>query len=237
MGSLPGARARRAAARRRRDADRDLHLAGVGHRGALRGGLRRAAACARRACSARGCARTWRRHEAPRAELAVEGRAGGGDRLHRRLPAALGRPLLPEHDHPVAWSSRSARWGSTSSPATAATCRSGQGAFLGLGAYTVGDLCTTQRGRRPVASGCPRAGVVAGLFAALLGVIAMRTRGHAFVILTIAFLFLCSSSRPTGASLTNGTARPHAAAPDLEHRLPVLALLLLADRAARGCRC
>ena len=64
----------------------------------------------------------------------------------------------------------------------------GQGAFLGLGAYTAAIL-TTKVGGDPFVW-VPAAGLVGGLFAALLGVIAMRTRGHAFVILTIAFLFL-----------------------------------------------
>ena len=65
----------------------------------------------------------------------------------------------------------------------------GQGAFVGLGAYTLAILAT----RVPDVSvwwWVPVGGVVAGLFAALLGVIALRTRGHSFVIITIAFLFL-----------------------------------------------
>ena len=72
----------------------------------------------------------------------------------------------------------------------------GQGAFIGLGAYTVG-ICVSDIGGSPWVW-VPVAGLVAGGMAALLGVVAMRARGHAFVILTIAFLFLCSCSRPTG---------------------------------------
>jgi ABC-type branched-subunit amino acid transport system ATPase component/ABC-type branched-subunit amino acid transport system permease subunit len=79
----------------------------------------------------------------------------------------------------------------------------GQGAFLGLGAYTVG-LCVNKIGGSPWVW-VPAAGVVAGGLAALLGVVAMRARGHAFVILTIAFLFLVQLLATNWDSLTNGT--------------------------------
>ena len=81
----------------------------------------------------------------------------------------------------------------------------GQGAFVGLGAYTLAILAT----RVPDVSvwwWVPVGGVVAGLFAALLGVIALRTRGHSFVIITIAFLFLLQLVAINWPSLTNGTA-------------------------------
>src|SRR5204862_6962154 len=64
----------------------------------------------------------------------------------------------------------------------------GQGAFIGLGGYTAAILSTKVGGNPFV--WVPAAGVVAALFAAALGVIAMRARGHTFVILTIVFLFL-----------------------------------------------
>jgi len=79
----------------------------------------------------------------------------------------------------------------------------GQGAFIGLGAYTVG-LCVNKIGGSPWVW-VPVAGVVAGGIAALLGVVAMRARGHAFVILTIAFLFLAQLLATNWDSLTNGT--------------------------------
>jgi ABC-type branched-subunit amino acid transport system ATPase component/ABC-type branched-subunit amino acid transport system permease subunit len=79
----------------------------------------------------------------------------------------------------------------------------GQGAFIGLGAYTVG-LCVTKIGGSPWVW-IPVAGVVAGAVAALLGVVAMRARGHSFVILTIAFLFLMQLLATNWDSLTNGT--------------------------------
>jgi ABC-type branched-subunit amino acid transport system ATPase component/ABC-type branched-subunit amino acid transport system permease subunit len=79
----------------------------------------------------------------------------------------------------------------------------GQGAFLGLGAYVVGIGVTKVGGSPWVWIGA--AGVVAALFAALLGVVAMRARGHSFVILTIAFLFLLQIVATNWDSLTNGT--------------------------------
>ncbi len=80
----------------------------------------------------------------------------------------------------------------------------GQGAFLGLGAYTLAILST--RVDLSVWVWVPVAGLVAGIFAALLGVIALRTRGPSFVIMTIAFLFLLQIVATNWSSLTNGTA-------------------------------
>src|SRR3954465_1289297 len=56
----------------------------------------------------------------------------------------------------------------------------GQGAFLGLGAYTLGIM--SPKFDVPIWVWVPVAGVVAAVFAALLGVIALRTRGPSFVI-------------------------------------------------------
>jgi ABC-type branched-subunit amino acid transport system ATPase component/ABC-type branched-subunit amino acid transport system permease subunit len=79
----------------------------------------------------------------------------------------------------------------------------GQGAFVGLGAYVVG-ICVGKIGGS-VWVWIPVAGLVAGFVAALLGVVAMRARGHSFVILTIAFLFLLQLLATNWDSLTNGT--------------------------------
>jgi ABC-type branched-subunit amino acid transport system ATPase component/ABC-type branched-subunit amino acid transport system permease subunit len=79
----------------------------------------------------------------------------------------------------------------------------GQGAFVGLGAYTLG-ICVTDIGGSPWVW-VPVAGLLAGGVAALLGVVAMRARGHAFVILTIAFLFLVQLLATNWDELTNGT--------------------------------
>jgi branched-chain amino acid transport system permease protein len=80
----------------------------------------------------------------------------------------------------------------------------GQGAFLGLGAYTTAIL-STKVGASPFVW-VPVAGLVTGIVAAFLGVVAMRARGHAFVILTIAFLFLVQLVATNWKQLTNGTA-------------------------------
>jgi ABC-type branched-subunit amino acid transport system ATPase component/ABC-type branched-subunit amino acid transport system permease subunit len=79
----------------------------------------------------------------------------------------------------------------------------GQGAFLGLGAYTAGILSNDVGGSPFV--WVPAAGLLGALVAAFLGVVAMRARGHAFVILTIAFLFLVQLIATNWKELTNGT--------------------------------
>jgi ABC-type branched-subunit amino acid transport system ATPase component/ABC-type branched-subunit amino acid transport system permease subunit len=80
----------------------------------------------------------------------------------------------------------------------------GQSAFIGLGAYTVG-VGTAKVGGDPFVW-VPVAGLLAALFAGLLGVIAMRTRGFAFVIITIAALFILQIVATNWDSLTNGTS-------------------------------
>jgi len=81
----------------------------------------------------------------------------------------------------------------------------GQGAFLGLGAYTLA-IMSTRVESVSVWLWVPLGGIVAGAFAALLGVIALRTRGPSFVIMTIAFLFLLQLVATNWPALTNGTA-------------------------------
>src|SRR4051794_23868458 len=80
----------------------------------------------------------------------------------------------------------------------------GQSAFLGIGAYTVG-LLSIRVDISPFVF-VPLAGIVGAAFAALLGVVAMRTRGHAFVILTIAFLLLTQLVLLNWPSFTKGSA-------------------------------
>src|SRR3954468_12367624 len=80
----------------------------------------------------------------------------------------------------------------------------GQGAFLGLGAYTLAILST--RVDVSVWVWVPVAGLVAAVFAGLLGLVALRTRGPAFVILTISFLFLLQIVVTNWRSLTKGSA-------------------------------
>ncbi|ABL83938.1 MULTISPECIES: branched-chain amino acid ABC transporter ATP-binding protein/permease [unclassified Nocardioides] len=80
----------------------------------------------------------------------------------------------------------------------------GQGAFLGLGGYTIGVLA----GRYPDASPwlwVPLGGIVAAGVALILGFVSLRSRGPAFVIITVAFLFLVQVIAVNWVSLTNGT--------------------------------
>jgi ABC-type branched-subunit amino acid transport system ATPase component/ABC-type branched-subunit amino acid transport system permease subunit len=81
----------------------------------------------------------------------------------------------------------------------------GQGAFVGLGGYTVGVLAT----KFPDVSAwfwIPVAGVVAAVVALVLGLVSLRSRGPSFVIITVAFLFLVQVVAVNWVSLTGGTA-------------------------------
>jgi branched-chain amino acid transport system permease protein len=81
----------------------------------------------------------------------------------------------------------------------------GQGAFIGLGGYTIGVLAT----RQPDLSvwiWVPVAGVVTALVALVLGFVSLRSSGPSFVIITVAFLFLVQVIAVNWVSLTNGTA-------------------------------
>jgi branched-chain amino acid transport system permease protein len=80
----------------------------------------------------------------------------------------------------------------------------GQSAFIGLGAYTVG-IGASKVGGDPFVW-VPVAGLVAAFVAALLGLIAKRTRGFAFVIITIAALFILQIIAINWDSLTGGTS-------------------------------
>ena len=77
-----------------------------------------------------------------------------------------------------------------------------QGAFLGIGAYTaaIGSLNV---GGSPF-YWIPLAGLVAGFFAFLLGLLALRTRGFSFAILTVSFLILVRIITQNWDALTNG---------------------------------
>jgi branched-chain amino acid transport system permease protein len=79
----------------------------------------------------------------------------------------------------------------------------GQSSFIGLGAYTVGILATRVGGSPFV--WLPAAGLVAALFALVLGAVATRLRGHSFVIATIAALFLLQIVATNWRGFTHGT--------------------------------
>ncbi len=87
----------------------------------------------------------------------------------------------------------------------------GQTVFLGIGAYTTAILSLRVFGPDEFGQGganpfyfVPISAIVAGLFAAAVGPIIMRTRGHSFVILTIAFLFVMQLVALNWGELTYG---------------------------------
>ncbi|WP_084596668.1 ABC transporter permease subunit [Nocardioides aequoreus] len=80
----------------------------------------------------------------------------------------------------------------------------GQGAFIGLGGYTIGVMCTKLPDSNPWVW-VPLAGLVAAVVALVLGLVSLRSSGPAFVIITVAFLFLVQVIAVNWKSLTNGT--------------------------------
>jgi ABC-type branched-subunit amino acid transport system ATPase component/ABC-type branched-subunit amino acid transport system permease subunit len=81
----------------------------------------------------------------------------------------------------------------------------GQGAFIGLGGYTIG-ICATRFDSVTPWVWVPLAAVVTAVVALLLGLVSLRTRGPSFVIITVAFLFLVQVIAVNWKDLTNGTA-------------------------------
>lgn len=81
----------------------------------------------------------------------------------------------------------------------------GQGAFIGLGGYTIGVLASRFESVSPWLW-VPVAGVVTAVVAVLLGLVSLRSRGPSFVIITVAFLFLVQVIAVNWVSVTNGTA-------------------------------
>jgi ABC-type branched-subunit amino acid transport system ATPase component/ABC-type branched-subunit amino acid transport system permease subunit len=79
----------------------------------------------------------------------------------------------------------------------------GQSAFLGLGAYTTA-IIAIDKGINPFLV-APLGGLVAALVAGVVGWIVMRTRGHAFVIITIALLLLLQTIGLNMGSITGGS--------------------------------
>jgi branched-chain amino acid transport system permease protein len=80
----------------------------------------------------------------------------------------------------------------------------GQGAFLGYGAYTTALLSLHVHVSIWILM--PLGGVVAALIAAVLGLVSMRTRGHAFVIITIALVYISQIAAINWKSFTGGTS-------------------------------
>ncbi|MGW4033802.1 branched-chain amino acid ABC transporter ATP-binding protein/permease [Streptomyces sp. NPDC004838] len=81
----------------------------------------------------------------------------------------------------------------------------GQGAFIGLGGYTIGVLATKVDSVTPWLW-VPVAGVVSAAVAVLLGLVSLRSRGPSFVIITVAFLSLVQVIAINWDGLTNSTA-------------------------------
>ena len=81
----------------------------------------------------------------------------------------------------------------------------GQGAFIGLGGYTIGVLAGRYADVNPWLW-VPVAGLVAAVVALVLGFVSLRSRGPSFVIITVAFLFLVQVIAVNWVSVTNGSA-------------------------------
>jgi branched-chain amino acid transport system permease protein len=79
----------------------------------------------------------------------------------------------------------------------------GQSAFMGLGAYTTA-LLTLHLHVSPWWM-MPLGGILAAAVAGAVGVVIMRTRGHAFVIITIAFLLILQLIALNWTSFTGGS--------------------------------
>jgi branched-chain amino acid transport system permease protein len=79
----------------------------------------------------------------------------------------------------------------------------GHSAFLGVGSYTAAVIAM-HSGMNPLYL-APLGGVVAVVLATLLGLVVLRTRGHAFVIITIALLLSAQIIATNWVSLTNGS--------------------------------
>ncbi|HEU4348509.1 MAG TPA: branched-chain amino acid ABC transporter ATP-binding protein/permease [Actinoplanes sp.] len=79
----------------------------------------------------------------------------------------------------------------------------GHSMFLGLGAYTAA-IIALHTGVNPLYV-APIGGVVAVIVAVLIGWVVLRTRGHAFVIITIALLLAAQIVATNWKSLTNGS--------------------------------
>jgi branched-chain amino acid transport system permease protein len=84
----------------------------------------------------------------------------------------------------------------------------GHAAYFGLGSYAIALMCQDWK----VAGGyipfllVPVAGLVAALFAIPLGWIALRTRRHTFVVITIAIFFVAQLMAYNLRNITNGSA-------------------------------
>jgi ABC-type branched-subunit amino acid transport system ATPase component/ABC-type branched-subunit amino acid transport system permease subunit len=79
-----------------------------------------------------------------------------------------------------------------------------QGAFLGIGAYTAA-IGSIKIGGSPF-YWVPLAGLIAGFFAFLLGLLSLRTRGFSFAIVTVSFLLLVRIITQNWHTFTGGSS-------------------------------
>ncbi len=92
----------------------------------------------------------------------------------------------------------------------------GHAAYFGVGAYTitlVSQAWKVPGGYAPFAL-LPLAGLVAGIFAIPLGWIALRTRRHTFVVITVATFFILQLMAYNLKGLTNGSTGLSLPVPD-----------------------
>ncbi len=84
----------------------------------------------------------------------------------------------------------------------------GHAAYFGVGSYAIALMCQDWKipgGYVPFLL-VPLAGIVAALFAVPFGWIALRTRRHAFIVITIATFFIMQLMAYNLRSITNGSA-------------------------------
>ncbi len=84
----------------------------------------------------------------------------------------------------------------------------GHAAYFGIGAYALAIITNhfgTPAGWQPLEM-VPLCGLIAGVFAIPLGAIALRTRRHTFVVITIATFFILQLLAENLRGLTNGTS-------------------------------
>ncbi len=84
----------------------------------------------------------------------------------------------------------------------------GHTAYFGIGAYSLAIICKdfgTPGGWQPMEL-VPICGLIAGVASVPLGAIALRTRRHTFVVITIATFFILQYLAENLRGLTNGTA-------------------------------
>src|SRR5512143_42971 len=83
----------------------------------------------------------------------------------------------------------------------------GHAAYFGIGAYAIAIMCQDWKvpaGYSPFLL-LPIAGLVAAVFALPMGWIALRTRKHTFVVITIAMFFIMQLMAYNLRSITNGS--------------------------------